>query len=159
MPKFPVLLAAATLLPIAVLSWLGVRILEQDRDLARQRRRESLEVGAGRIALHIGQKLQDIEEQLGKGGGIPLAAMPQAEAPASLFAASEAAEFQRRDLHAAASAYRNLAKSPKPPGRAAALVRLARVLRQLGDRPGAAGDLGGTGAPGHGGGAGHPPDV
>ena len=42
--KIPLLLAAATLIPIGVLSWLGVRIVQQDRDVERQRRREALEV-------------------------------------------------------------------------------------------------------------------
>jgi signal transduction histidine kinase len=135
--KFPLLLAAATLLPIGALSWLGVRVVQQDRDLERQRRREALEVSAGRVALQIERRLQDIEDNLGRNGGLTLAAMPEQEPPASLFADGEAAEFQRRDLNAAAGLYRALTKSPKPPIRAAALVRLGRVLRQLGDRAGA----------------------
>ena len=135
--KVPVLLAVATLIPIGALSWLGIRIVQQDRDVERQRRREALEVAAGRLTLEIERKLQEIEDQLGKGGGIALAAVSDEEAPASLFEDAEAAEFQRRDLYAAVGAYRGLAKSPKPPVRAAALVRLGRVLRQLGDRAGA----------------------
>src|SRR5437879_1275459 len=135
--KIPLLLAVATVIPIGALSWLGIRIVQQDRDVERQRRREALEVAAGRLALEIERKLQDIEDQLGKGGGIALAAVSDEEAPVSLFVEAEAAEFQRRDLNAAAGAYRGLAKSPKPPVRAAALVRLGRVLRQLGDRAGA----------------------
>jgi signal transduction histidine kinase len=135
--KIPLLLAVATLIPIGALSWLGIRIVQQDRDVERQRRREALEVAAGRLALEIERKLQDIEDQLGKGGGIALAAVSDEEAPVSLFVEAEAAEYQRRDLNAAAGAYRGLAKSPKPPVRAAALVRLGRVLRQLGDRAGA----------------------
>ncbi|HUS07822.1 MAG TPA: ATP-binding protein [Bryobacteraceae bacterium] len=137
MQKLSLLLAAATLIPISVLSWLGVRILQQDRGVERQRRREALEVGAGRLALQIERKLQDVEDQLGRGGGIALATVSEEEPPLSLFAGAEAAEFQRRDLNAAAGLYRALAKSPKPPVRAAALVRLGRVLRHLGDRAGA----------------------
>jgi hypothetical protein len=135
--KIPLLLAAATLIPIAVLSWLGVRIVEQDRDVERQRRREGLEVSAERVALEIERKLQEIEDQLGEGRGIALATVSDEEAPVSLFVEAEAAEFQRRDLNAAAGFYRRLAKSSKLPVRAAALVRLGRVLRQLGDRAGA----------------------
>ena len=135
--KIPLLLAVATLIPIGGLSWLGIRIVQQDRDVERQRRREALEVAAGRLTLEIERKLQEIEDQLGKGRGIALAAVSDEEAPVSLFAEAEAVEFQRRDLNAAAGAYRGLAKSPKPPVRAAALVRLGRVLRQLGDRAGA----------------------
>ena len=137
MRKIPLLLAAATLIPIGALSWLGARILRQDRDVERQRRREALEVAAGRLALNIERRLQDIEEQLPKGGGTPLALSTGEEPPASVFAEAETAEFQRRDLDAAAAAYRRLAKSPKPDVRAAALVRLGRVLRQRGDRAGA----------------------
>ena len=137
MCKIPLLLVAATLIPIGVLTWLGVRILQQDRDVERQRRREALEVTAGRLALEIERRLEDIEEQLAKGGGIPIAQPAEEEAPAALFAEAEAAEFQRRDLESAASVYRRLAESPKPGTRAAALVRLGRVLRQLGDRKGA----------------------
>jgi hypothetical protein len=55
----------------------------------------------------------------------------------ALFADAEASEFQRRDLNAAAGLYRGLAQSSKTPVRAAALVRLGRVRRQLGDRTGA----------------------
>src|SRR3954452_512119 len=132
--KIALLLAAATLIPIGVLSWLGVRIVEQDRDVERQRRREALEVSAGRVALEIERKLQEIEDQLVKRGGIVRATVSAEEAPASLFEEAEAAEFQRRDFNAAGDLYRRLSKSSKPPVRVAALVRLGRVLRQLGDR-------------------------
>src|SRR5262249_6798476 len=69
--------------------------------------------------------------------GIALATVSEEEPPVSLFAEAEAAEFERRDLNAAAGLYRVSAKSSKPPVCAAALVRLGRVLRQLGDRAGA----------------------
>src|SRR5687767_8974139 len=137
MQKLPLLLAAATLIPIGVLSWLGVRIVQQDRDVERQRRREALEVGAGHLALQIERKLQEIEDQLATGEGIALATASEEEPAVSLFTDAEAAEFHRRDFNAAAGFYRELAKSPKPPVRAAALVRLGRVLRQIGDPAGA----------------------
>lgn len=137
MRRIPLLLAAATLLPIGVLSWLGIRIIQQDREVEQQRRREALEVAAGRLALDIGRRLQDIEDQLAKGTGIALAAPTDEEPPASLFSEGEAAEFARKDFSTAAAAYRVLAQSLNPPVRAAALVRLGRVLRQLGDREGA----------------------
>src|SRR3954454_19643297 len=107
--KIALLLAAATLIPIGVLSWLGVRIIQQDRDVERQRRRDALEVTAGRLALDIERRLAEIEDQLGKGGGINRAPPAQDEPPASLFIDAEAAEFRRHDLTAAAAAYRNLA--------------------------------------------------
>jgi signal transduction histidine kinase len=58
-----------------------------------------------------------------------LSALP--EPPDSLFAAAEADEFQRHALAQSADAYRRLARSPDRAVRAASLVRLARVLRQL----------------------------
>src|SRR5579864_8744524 len=102
MRKIPLLLAAATLIPIGALTWLGARILQQDREVERQRRREALELAAGRLALDIDRRLRDIEEQLSKGGCLPLELRTEPEAPGSLFAEAEATEFQRRDLDAAA---------------------------------------------------------
>lgn len=151
--KIPVLLAAATLIPIGVLSWLGVRILEQDREVERQRARETLEVAAARLALGIERQLQDIEERLAHGADIqftpfgpkagpdfPLLYQPGhsgGEAPPPVFSVAEADEFQREDLRAAAAAYRRLAESREPAVRAGALVRLGRVQRKRGDRAGA----------------------
>lgn len=139
-------LAAATLIPIGALSWLGMRTLQQDRELERQRRRERLEVTAGRVALEIGRRLQGIDEQLARGSGVhflptgiesspdipvlfqPIETSPP-EAPPPSLAAAEAEEFQRRNLPAAETAYRHLAEAGPPALRAAALVGLGRVLR------------------------------
>ena len=145
----PLLLAAATLVPIGALGWLGARILQQERDVERQRQRENLEVAAGRLALAIDGRLSDIEEQLTHGSGIRLTTdgpeaqlgstllygptnPPSETLPADLFANAETLEFQRRDFTLAAAAYRALAESPKPAIRAAALNRLGRVLRKAG---------------------------
>ena len=68
--RVPVLLSAATLIPIAALAWLGMRTLQQDRELEAQRQRERLEVAAGRVALEFERKLQDIEGQLARGDGV-----------------------------------------------------------------------------------------
>jgi signal transduction histidine kinase len=157
--KIPVLLAVATLLPIGVLSWLAFRILEQDRDVERQRGRERLEVVAGRLALDIDRRFQDLEEELGRGpsrnavgirfrssgldatGAFRPLYQPvgSAEDPASssYLEAAQVAEFQRHDLGEAAATYRRLAESRNPAARASALIGLARVLRQRGDRAGA----------------------
>lgn len=105
----------------------------------QRQRREALEVAAGRLALEIERRLHDIAEQLSKGGGISLAAPSDREAPASLFSDAEAAEFQKRALEAAVSAYRQLAESPKANVRAAALVRTGRVHRERADHEGALG--------------------
>jgi hypothetical protein len=66
-------LAVATLLPIGVLSWLAVRIVQQDRDVELQRGRERLEVIAGRLALDIDRRFQDLEEQLARGPATEIA--------------------------------------------------------------------------------------
>lgn len=145
------MLGLAILVPIAVLSWLGARTLQQDRELERQRRRERLEVTAGRVALDIERYLQTIEERLAAGNGIrfnsggvesaqPLPILYQpvdtalAPAPTSfLLAAAEVEEFQRHDDVAAADNYRKASQSRELEARAAALLGLARILRRLGN--------------------------
>jgi signal transduction histidine kinase len=134
MRKIPLLLAAATLIPVATLSWLALHIFQQDRDLERQRRREGLEVSAGRLAIEIERRLRDIEERLAQGDGIRLESLKSEEAQSSVFSEAEAAEFQRQDLSESAVAYRRFAQSTNNPQiRAAALVRLARVERKAGE--------------------------
>jgi len=155
----PLFLAVATLLPIGVLSWLAVRVVQQDRDVELQRGRERLEVIAGRLALDIDRRFQDLEEQLVRGpateiagvtlrssgfeagGGFkplyqPIEAADDA-LPASYLDTAQAAEFQRHNLSEATAIYRRLAVTPSPAARASALIGLARVLRQRGDRSGA----------------------
>ena len=144
-------IGAATLVPVVALVWLGLRVLQQDQDIERQRRRERLEVAAGRLALELERALQETEDRLARGEGIRLVPagldasvgpavlyQPDAsvETPASLpaLAAAEILEFQTRDLVAASSAYRNQSRSTDVRVRAAALLARARVLRQTGDR-------------------------
>lgn len=67
-----ILLIAATLIPMGALAWLGVRMLAQDRDIERQRRRDAFEVAAGRLALALDRRLQDVEERLTRGAGVRL---------------------------------------------------------------------------------------
>ena len=152
--RVPVLLSAATLIPVAALAWLGMRTLQQDRELEAQRQRERLEVAAGRVALEIERKLQDAEEQLARGDGIhflrtsiessaklrvlfqPVVTPALTGTPAS-FAAAEAEEFQRHNLPAAEAEYRRLAITSVTTVRAAALVGLGRVLRLQKDYGGA----------------------
>jgi signal transduction histidine kinase len=153
--RIPVLLAAATLVPIGALAWLGMRTLQQDHLLEGQRRRERLEVAAGRLALDVERRLQDAEQQLASGidvhflpAGIefgpdrPILYQPIETPPANpvfspVLADAEVEEFQRRNLAAAAGHYRRLTMSDKPSVRAVALVGLGRVLRQRGDPQGA----------------------
>ena len=144
------MLAAATLLPIAALGWLGARVLQQDRAGERQRRAENLKLAAGQLALVVESKLAEVENQLTAGEGIRFSEeglgpgvlyQPQppqpGRLPATLFQEAETMEFQRRDLSGAAETYRRLAESPDPTIRAEALVRLGRVLRTLNNQSGA----------------------
>ena len=142
------------MIPIGALAWLGVRVIQQDRDLEGQRRREGLEFAAGRLALGIERRLEEIEEPLAQGRGIRLTPggiepaggsallyqpdlPPMEKVPVSVFAEAEALEHQRRDLAGAAKEYRRLAESRDPGIRAAALVGLGRALRKQPDREGA----------------------
>lgn len=151
----PVLLASATLIPIIALGWLGVRVLQQDHALERQQERERLEVAAGRVALAIEQHLRDIEERVSKGAGLLVTALgiesgqtgpgilyqpavaSVADVPEATFREAEQLEFSASGLQGAATAYRKLVESAQPAVKAAALVRLGRVLRKSGDHAGA----------------------
>jgi two-component system phosphate regulon sensor histidine kinase PhoR len=70
------------------------------------------------------------------GGSAPLLFHPYVpqpeEPPSTLFTEGEAAEFQQRDLRQAAAIFGRLAQSTDPAVRAAALLRLGRVLRASG---------------------------
>ena len=138
---------------MGALAWLGVRMLAQDRDIERQRRRDILEVATGRLALDIDRRLQEIENQLSRGQGLRFVAtgvhstgsadiLYQPEAapdamPSAALTAVEQAEFQGRDPAFVIATYRRMAASADPAQRAAALVGLARVMRRHGDREGA----------------------
>jgi signal transduction histidine kinase len=124
-------------------------VLQQDRELDRQRQRERLEVAAGRVALEIDRRLQDLEEPLPQrdgirfhaGGvesvpGIPILFQPLdtsiPQPPPSEIAAIEVDEFQRRNLRGAEAEYRRLSVAGGVAVRATALVGLGRVLRAQG---------------------------
>jgi hypothetical protein len=150
------LLAAATLIPIAILSWLGMGVLRQDQDAERQRRREALELNARRLALDIERRLQDVEAGLARGEGVAFSAtgpvssssvlllyqsalLPLDDVSSPALVNARALEFQQNDQAAATTAYRNLTGARDPRIRAAALVGLASVLNKRGDLPGALG--------------------
>jgi signal transduction histidine kinase len=145
--RIPVLLGAATLLPIAALCALGIRTLAQDRDLERQRLRERLEVAAERVALEIERQLQEVEASLAEGTGIrllpsglisgsaqPILYQPESSAPLQtlsnelLVAAQQ--EFQQDDPASAIAAYRRIVSSTSAPARGDALVALGSLLRR-----------------------------
>lgn len=138
----PLLLAAATLVPIVALGWLAAHILQQDRAGERRRRAEDLRIEARQLALAVEARLASVEDQLAAGDGIQFTneglgagvlyqpqSAPTLPLPLDLFRQAETMEFQRKDLAAAAGSYRRLSRSSDPVIRAEALVRLGRVLR------------------------------
>jgi signal transduction histidine kinase len=144
------LLALVTLIPMAVLTWLGLRTLAADRIAERQRQAETLAIGAGRLALEIDGTLRRIEDRLSAGDGIRFSAAGPvaAEGDRLLYthlslrlgaptppevARVELGEYRHSDFAGAANAYRALARSDDLPVRAAALLGLGRVLRKAGD--------------------------
>lgn len=154
--SFQGLFLAVTLLFAAAVGWLGWRLLEQDRALARRRRVEQLEAAADRVTGALYRRLSEFEEILTGGGRLPdgavllrtrageietqppdgLLYVPVApvsrDAPPGLFAASEELEFRRNDPAAAIAALQPLARSGDPAVRAAALARLGRNLGKSG---------------------------
>ena len=145
------LLLAVALLFAGALGWLGWRLLQQDRALARQRRLEQLEAAADRVSAAMYRRLAELDEALAdphrgpvpsdavlvRAGRDGVAVRPAdgllylpvvpagTEPPPRLFADGEVLEFQRNDPAAAAAAFRPLARSADPVTRAGAL-RAAR---------------------------------
>ncbi len=147
-----------TLVSISALSWFGWQLFQQERLVDAQRSREHLEQAADRIAATIRSTLAETGDRLGEwdraepdSPGLVLRiqddtltvvppgkllfspfASPYPEAPAALFADAEQLEFAQREPQKALALYQRLTTSPDPPTRAAALLRAARVLRNLG---------------------------
>src|SRR5688572_29488295 len=143
--RLPAFFAVATVLPIAVLCWLGIRTLEQDRELERQRWRERLDVAARRVALDIEQDLQQIEANLAEGDGInflpsgivtprdsPLLFRPDVPSVGVLWSPQLAAASQLEDRSPleAIRAYERVAGIPADPDRGEALVALGALFRR-----------------------------
>jgi signal transduction histidine kinase len=149
-----------TLVPAAILGWLGWQLLEQDRALERQRVQERLEQAADRVAAALGHRLDELEDALPlltrspsseallvvfKANGVRVQppgrliyypAVPTEPGPGKeLYSEGEAAEFQQRDHAAAAAFFRKFARSEDSKIRAGALLRLGRNLRKLGRLP------------------------
>ena len=139
------MLATATALPIALVCWLGSRMIVQEREIDRQRRREALEIAVGRLAIEIEQRLRPLETALTMDRGLrfapegitadrtspvlfqPISLLSTPE-PSGVFANGEQAEHRERNLVRAASAYRALTSHRDEQVRAGARIRLARVL-------------------------------
>jgi signal transduction histidine kinase len=144
---------------LATVGWLGWRLLEQDRALDVQRNRERLDDAATLATRELDRSLaawNDLltpaaqEESVAlpadtvlvvfdSGGlvqrrGVRLPYYPKtsvpSDVPATLFVDAEVQEFRDQDLSKAAVSYRAIAASKDPSVRAAALMRLARVLRK-----------------------------
>lgn len=146
-------------IPLIALGWLGWRVLEQDRALDAQRFRERLENAAGMVTRELERELTAWEalaqhaadgrsadpptkatliifdgDGIVEQRGVRLPYQPHVRstepiAPA-IFADAEVLEFRRNDLHNAGAAYKRVAENGSPSVRAAALMRLARVLRK-----------------------------
>jgi two-component system phosphate regulon sensor histidine kinase PhoR len=151
--------------PAATLIGLGVRLLEQDRELARQRRAELLDHAADNGVHVLGQELaltvgrltgpawRPAEVPSGSvyivfspdrilaipPGRLPYfpAGLTLKEPPAKPFLELEAQEYVAQNLARALEMATTLAASPNPELRAGALLRRARLLRKL-NRPGEA---------------------
>ena len=149
--------------PAATLVGLGVRLLEQDRALARQRRAELLDHAADNGVHVLGQELaltvgrltgpawRPAEVPAGSvyvvfnpdrmlaipPGRLPYfpAGLALKEPPAKPFIEADAQEFASQNPTKALEMATALAASPDPELRAGALLRRARLLRKL-NRPG-----------------------
>lgn len=141
---------AVTCLPAATVIWLGVRLLEQDRNLEVQHQQEGRKQAAERVVRSLYAALSD--ESLFKsapGEGAILVTYPDGErlfsaepgalpeAPQEVFRDGEELEFGGGDPKKAAAAYRSLTDSRDAAVRAGAWLRLARALRKAGDFSGA----------------------
>lgn len=146
-------------IPLIALAWLGWRVLEQDRALDAQRSRDRLETAAGTITRELERELTAWDavvqhaadgrspepparvaliifdgERIIERRGLNLPYQPHVSSgeaiSSAVFGDAEELEFRRGDLRGAAAAYRRVADTRSRAIRAAALTRLARVLRK-----------------------------
>ena len=151
------LILGITVAPLATLSWLGWRLLEQDRILEGQQAQQRVERAADLVVAGLERALSSYEQRLATGSGpwpegavvvtfrdgmaeahpkervayLPVV-KPVREAPNTTFAPGEELEFRKRDYIAAIKVFRELAKSSDLAVRAGALLRLGRNLRSAG---------------------------
>jgi signal transduction histidine kinase len=150
------LIAAITVVPLGLLTWFGLRLIEQDRELEAQQTRQRVERAADLAVAALDREVRAWESRLASITPTwrepavavtfeperPLRAAPALaywptpialpEAPASAFAEGEAFEFRARDFAAAAKVYRRQARSEDPLVRTGATTRLARALTAMG---------------------------
>ncbi len=145
--------------PFLALTWLGWRLVEQDRALETRRLQERLDGAASLICGELNRSLRNLEELLPRlSDGASTALPPEAagvacdaagllqyrsaglvflprlpslkEPPSDLFTAAEDQEYRESDPGRAAAIYRGLIRHRDPKVRSAALMRLARCLRK-----------------------------
>ena len=157
--------AAVAIVPLCVLFWVGWRLREQDRSLASQQMAQRVETAADIVAAAVARSVAGSRQRLearaadwpagavsittgpsrfeasprGRLAWVPLAP-PQPQAADTTFAEGETLEFQQHNPKGAEPVYRKLYASTDPSIRAAAGIRLARVLRSLG-RPAEAAEV------------------
>jgi signal transduction histidine kinase len=155
-----ILFLAVVALPAATLVLLGVRLLEQDRALARQRQTEILEQACDRGVRALEQNLAILTKRLADpswaptdipGDSVYVVLRPDSvqatppgrlpyypfgqmlrEPPAEPFGELEAQEFRAQNLEKSLEISRKLAASPDALIQAGAWLRQARILRKLG---------------------------
>jgi signal transduction histidine kinase len=154
-----ILFGTVVALPAVALVFLGVRLLQQDRDLARQRRAETLQQASDRAVRALDDDLAGLRQRLSDPSSLPAQSPPGSayvlmtrdqvrvtpssslayypttrtlkEPPAAPFGELEAAEFKAQDLPKALDISRTMAASAGPLVRAGALLRQARILRKM----------------------------
>jgi signal transduction histidine kinase len=153
-----------TLVSVSAMTWFGWKLLDQERLVEAQRAQERLEQVADRVAATLRGTLAETGEVVGAWlasppsvgappGGLVLrlsentmAAFPagrllyypfprtEPEARPAIFNEGEGLEFQQAQPGKALVSYQRLADSSNAAIRAGALMRVARVLRNLGRR-------------------------
>jgi two-component system, OmpR family, phosphate regulon sensor histidine kinase PhoR len=148
-------------LPAGTVAWLGVQLLNQDRQLAARQARERREVTADRAVAELERSLSAFERRLSTAGPFDLAVasgdavsisidagqlavhptnvllyyplLPASTEPTAAFSKGETLELRSEHPEAAIDQYRRLASGRYPPDvRAGALVRLARTRKNAG---------------------------
>ena len=150
--RLAILLLAVVVPPAATLVWLGLRLLEQDGQLALQREQERRETAARTIALSLEQSLSTVEHWADEAplpdgiirfvispagitaspaGRLLWLPAPPADpaADSDLFAEAERWEYQGEPARAL-GAYLGLVRSRDRTVKAGALLRVARVHRR-----------------------------
>jgi predicted negative regulator of RcsB-dependent stress response len=142
-----VILLLLTLVSVSALGWLGWSLASQDRIVEAQRASDRLEQAADRIAAGFrrildsgtqlaGLRLTSTKDSLSV---VPPARLlyypydsPEPEASAAVLREGETYEFRQGQPLLAITFYERLAQAKDAAVRAAALLRLARVLRKIG---------------------------